>query len=210
MKTVLILSPHTDDFELSCGGTVHKLRSRGYEIHTVTYSIASESLPSHLPTDTLFHEQTAAASSLGIDPEKITILDFPVRRFSERRQDILEQLVELRKEIAPSIVFCPSSYDIHQDHEVIHKECLRAFKNNSIYGMDLPWNYFRDELRCFSGLDEKDMKAKVEALRCYRSQQGRPYFDEELVWQQAKLKGSQFGLEYAEKFEVLRIVNNEF
>ena len=34
----------------------------------------------------------------------------------------------------------PTLKDIHQDHETISKEGLRAFKNTTILGYELIWN----------------------------------------------------------------------
>ena len=68
--------------------------------------------------------------------------DFDVRTFPERRQDILELLVALWEEWRPDVVFQPSLHDIHQDHQTIAQEGLRAFKRTTILGYEIPWNNF--------------------------------------------------------------------
>lgn len=209
-KKVLVLSPHTDDFELSCGGTIHKLLEKNYEVFLITFSIAEESVPKSLPSDVLYWEQLMSAKRIGIKEENIVIYRFPVRNFNLYRQEILEILISYKNKHHFDIVFCPSSNDVHQDHEVIHNECLRAFKSTSIYGMDLPWNYFEDSFRCLSKISEKDLEAKIEALKCFKSQNFRDYFKPDYIKNFSSFRGMHFGIQYAEKFEIIRSVNHEF
>jgi len=48
MERVLILSPHTDDAELGCGGFICKLLERNVKIFWIVFSTAKESLPKKL------------------------------------------------------------------------------------------------------------------------------------------------------------------
>lgn len=50
---ILILSPHTDDAELGCGGSIIKFIEEGHNIYWVVFSTAEESLPLDLPRDIL-------------------------------------------------------------------------------------------------------------------------------------------------------------
>ena len=47
------------------------------------------------------------------------IFDFPVREFGYHRQDVLEQMVRLAREVEPEVVLVPSGADLHQDHAVV-------------------------------------------------------------------------------------------
>jgi len=75
----------------------------------------------------LYKELQNASSHLGIKKENIITYDFPVREFPKYRQEILEKLIVLKKEVQPDLVLLPSSSDIHQDHHQIYIEGLRAF-----------------------------------------------------------------------------------
>src|SRR5213080_5198228 len=112
-KRALILAPHTDDGELGCGGTTARLVEAGCDVRYVAFSIATRSLPDGFAPDTLAREVAEATAELGIPTESLTVHDFDVRTFPERRQDILELLVELWEEWAPDAVFMPSLHDIH-------------------------------------------------------------------------------------------------
>src|SRR5581483_2849136 len=118
-RKALVLAPHTDDGEFGCGGTMTRLVEAGCEVRYVAFSIATRSLPPGFPPDTLAKEVAAATAELGIPPESLTVHDFDVRTFPERRQDILELLVALWEEWQPDVVFQPSLHDVHQDHRTV-------------------------------------------------------------------------------------------
>ncbi len=199
---VLFLSPHTDDVELGCGGTLSKMIRDGREIMVVAFSPARESVPPDFPEDALIEEMKRAMEFLGIGNYKI--LEYPVRKFPEYRQEILEELVKMREEFSPDLVFVPSSSDVHQDHEVIHKEALRAFRKVSILGYEQPWNTKDFHPQCFILLTQEDVERKIRALSFYHTQKRRKYFDPEFIKSLAKLRGMQADGEYAEAFEVVR------
>ena len=74
---------------------------------------------------------------LGIPKEQLFVYDYQVRMLSYHRQEVLEELVKLRQQIKPDLVLVPSGSDLHQDHQVVHNEGLRHFKQVSIWGYEL-------------------------------------------------------------------------
>jgi N-acetylglucosamine malate deacetylase 1 len=202
----LVLAPHTDDGEFGCGGTIAKLVERGVQVHYVAFSDCVNSLPAGWPADTLVRELEAATARLGLSADRVVVHSFPVRHFTRDRQEILDVMVELQSELRPDLVLMPSVSDLHQDHETIAREGLRAFKRTTILAYEIPWNniQFRNEL--FVGLEPAQVQRKIDALGCYESQSGRYYANEEFVRAQARMRGCQVGREFAEVFEVLRAV----
>ena len=128
---LLILSPHTDDGELSAGGTIAKAIDADKEVFYIAFSICEKSLPECDSHGVLKKECLAALQDLGIPHSNTRFLDFDVRHFSSFRQQILEEMIVIGKDIQPDLVITPSSFDSHQDHNVIYNESIRAFKNNS-------------------------------------------------------------------------------
>ena len=205
-RRALVLAPHTDDGELGCGGTMARLVEAGCEVRYVAFSIATRSLPPGFEPDTLAREVRQATAELGIPEERLTVHDFDVRTFPERRQDILELLVALWEEWRPEIVFQPSHHDVHQDHQTIANEGLRAFKRTTILGYEVPWNNFDFSYGAYISLEKRHIERKVAALSRYASQQHRRYADPEYVWNLARVHGVNVNREYAECFQVYRIV----
>ncbi len=205
-KTILVLSPHTDDGELGCGATMHRFIEEGYTIIHIAFSICKDSLSAEWVPDTLAIEAKKAAAVIGIQQDNLLLLDFPVRQFIENRQLILDELIRLQKQYKPVMVFIPSSTDIHQDHGVIYVEAVRAFKHCSIYGYEMPWNNYSFSGTTFIRINENNLQAKLKALEVYQSQQHRNYMQPDFIQSLAKVRGVQAGVLYAECFESIRII----
>jgi LmbE family N-acetylglucosaminyl deacetylase len=206
VSTALVLAPHTDDGEFGCGGTLARLVERGVDVRQIAFSIASRSLPPGFPPDTLVHESRAASDALGLGPDALTVHDFEVRTFPERRQEILELLIEVQRDFRPELVLLPTLGDIHQDHHTIAAEGLRAFKRTTVLGYEIPWNQFRFHKQAYVSLEERHLDAKARALDCYASQAHRNYANEEYIRNLARTHGIEIGRAYAECFEVVRWV----
>ncbi len=201
---ILVLSPHTDDGEFGCGGSISKWLDEGKEVHYVAFSSAEKSVPKGFPSDILKKEVKDATKILGIPPNNLLVFNYPVRDFLAHRQEILENMVELENTVKPEIVLLPSTADTHQDHQVVSQEGFRAFKKNSIIGYEIPWNNLSFTTNLLVSLNEKQMKRKIEALKCYKSQSSRIYSSEEFTWDLARIRGSQIAVKYAEAFEAIR------
>jgi LmbE family N-acetylglucosaminyl deacetylase len=203
-KKVLVLAPHTDDGEFGCGGTIAKLIEEGHDVYYAAFSACQQSVLPQFPPDILITEVKAATKVLGIKSENLLLFDYDVRTFGYHRQAILDDMIKIRSEIKPDLIFMPDLHDIHQDHNTIAVEGLRAFKFSSILSYELPWNNLSFNTRCFIHLDEKQIQTKVIALQQYQSQAHRSYSDEEFIRSLARTRGVQISTRYAETFEVVR------
>lgn len=203
---VLVLAPHTDDGEIGCGGTINKLIEQGKQVYYAAFSISEESVPEGFPKDALQKEVALATAVLGIPPAHLMIHDFPVRHFPLHRQEILEILIRLSRELDPDLILAPSANDIHQDHQTIAQECLRAFKRRTILGYEEPWNTVVFNTTAFVPLHERHLLKKIEALGRYETQKGRTYLTPEFVRSLAVARGTQIQERFAECFEVPRLI----
>jgi LmbE family N-acetylglucosaminyl deacetylase len=205
---ILVLAPHTDDAELGCGGTIARFVEEGAEIFVVAFSTAEESLPEDIPKDTLRNEFFAAMPILGVPSTNLLAFRYPVRKLSAYRQEILEELVRLNREFSPNLVLLPSGQDVHQDHNSLYIEGVRAFKATaSILGYELPWNHMSFTTQAFVVLESRHIMLKWKALQEYKSQikLKRRYFSSEFIESIARVRGTQINTEWAESFEVVRL-----
>ncbi len=210
MKKILILSPHTDDAELGAGGTIHKYLNEGKNIYWVVFSTAEESLPANMPKNTLEKEFIDVTKKLNLNKNQYLIKKFHVRKLHEKRQEILELLVKIRKDFSPDLVIGPSLNDFHQDHIVVATEMVRAFKSHSsIISYELPWNNVVFHTQYFEKLTKEQIELKQKILNCYKSQilKKRNYFNSDYIFGLAKTRGVQINADYAESFEVIRWIN---
>ena len=203
-KKVLVLAPHTDDGELGCGASIHKFSSEGAEVFYVAFSICTRSLSEYLHPMTLAEEVKRATELLGVSKENLILYDYDVRHFPAIRQTILEEMVALEKQIKPDLVLMPCSTDIHQDHQTIYAEGLRAFKRTTILGYELPWNNLSFTTNTFVTLNESNVQQKIKALNEYESQKTRSYLNADFIRSLAKTRGVQIAADYAEAFELIR------
>lgn len=201
---ILILAPHTDDGELGCGGLISKYIRAGVEVYYAAFSTADESIPPEFPKNQLEIEVKEATKILGIKPENLFIYKHAVRKLSYIRQEILEELITLRHIIAPDLVLVPSRKDIHQDHRTVTDEGIRAFKNTSILGYELIWNNLSFETDYFCILTEEDVNRKINALKAYKTQEGKSYMSHDFIRSLAVVRGTQINEKFAEAFEVVR------
>ena len=201
VKRVLVLAPHPDDGELGCGATMYNLVRQDVLVNYAVFSPCYKSVPEGMDKNVLYEEVELALGHLGIGKESIRKFEYPVREFTTYRQEILEDLIQLKREINPDLILLPNSDDIHQDHHVIYSEGLRAFKTKIVLGYELLWNNRHFKSNCFIKVEQRDLQAKIAALSEYRSQQFRNYFKEEFILSHARVRGTQIGVEYAEAYE---------
>ncbi len=106
------------------------------------------------------------------------------------------------------MIFTPTRFDVHQDHETVTKEILRVYKRipTSIFGYELLLNTYSFDTSVFCSFDENQLNAKLNAYDCFESQMSRFYFSRQLFESTAKVRGTQMGADYAEAFEAIRVI----
>jgi LmbE family N-acetylglucosaminyl deacetylase len=206
MQRILILGPHTDDGEWGAGASIARWIRQGHQVWYAAFSAAEESVLAEFAPDVLRTEIIDASIELGIPKENLRVFHHKVRYFPRDRQELLEEMIRLRREIEPTLVVLPSSYDTHQDHKVISEEGFRAFKRCSILGYEIPWNNRKIDLTYFQEVEEEDIASKVRAIAAYKSQAFRNPHYEEFIRSLAVQRGFQVGCRYAEAYEVIRWV----
>jgi len=198
---VLFLAPHSDD-EVWCAGTIARFVEEGKEVHYAVFSFCEESVPPGYPPDVLHRETAESLEVLGIS-EHTHKYNFQVRCFPERARDIRETAVSLLREISPHVVMVPSTYDWHQDHQVITSEARRVFRFCSILGYETALKLIPSEHSCFIKIEERHLQKKLEAAACYKSQDFRKAWED--ITSLARMRGRQVQVEFAEMFEVIRL-----
>ncbi len=204
-ERVLVLAPHTDDGAFGCGGTTARLVEAGADVRYVSFSAGTTSLPAGLSADVCAREVREATAELGVPAGNLTVHDFKARTFPDRRQDVLELLIELWDEWRPDAVFQPSVHDVHQDHQVVAAEGLRAFKRTTVLGYETPWNNVGFPYQWYTALEQRHLERKVAALAKYASQPRRSS-DPEYVRGLSRTHGIDVNREYAEVFQAHRVV----
>jgi len=207
VNSLLVIAPHTDDSELGCGGTISRMIEEGTTVHVAVFSSAEESLPAGKAPGTLVLEFRRAMEVFRIPESQQHVFDYKVRQMPEHRQSVLEALLRLRADVMPDMVLVPSGSDLHQDHQVIHNEARRAFKEVTLWGYELPWNHSTFSTQAFVRIEQRHLDMKWSALQQYRTQieLRRPYFTRNFIDGLACVRGAQVKVDFAEAFDVVRV-----
>jgi LmbE family N-acetylglucosaminyl deacetylase len=202
-KKLLFIGAHPDDIELGCGAFIAHIVGKT-EIFCAT--ISDNQKNPHLKNVVDEHYRSMAV--LGVPPDHDIVQTFTTRYFPTDRQEILEFLFKLNREYRPDIVFCHTPSDIHQDHNTVTQEALRAFRGTTLLGFDAlrsSYNFFPHFL---VEVSEADVERKVEALRQYHTYCEKYYFDPAVLRATCIRHGALAERPFAEGFDILRIVGD--
>lgn len=198
-----MLAPHPDD-ELACAGTLIRMARAGVTVKIVYLSHCGESLPVNWDFNTRALEASAACEKMGIRGHEVW--SYRVRQFEADRQQLLQRLINLKNAMEPELVLIPSMSDMHQDHQTTHREALRAFKDTSIFGYEMAQNQIVTGNTAFVLLTSWLLDTKIEAMSLYKSQINKKYLQADFLTGLARVRGLQAGWEFAEAFEVIRLL----
>ena len=200
-ERVLFLGAHPDDIELGCGALLHHI-AKQTDVLCVTLS-DNQKNPAlqHVKAE---HYQSMAV--LGVPQEKIMLGTFTTRVFPDARQEILEYFLKLRKDFSPDLIFVHSKQDVHQDHNTMTDEALRAFRGITVLGFDVVRSSYGFFPHFLVEVTEEDVNKKIEALACYETYRDRYYFNSELTRSIMVRHGALAERPFAEGFDILRIV----
>ena len=198
---MLFIGAHPDDVELGAGALIHNIRGQ-CEILCVTFSDNQKNpMLQHV-----VEEHRASMAVLGVSPKDDLIESFETRKFPDMRQEVLEYLLKLRRDFNPEIIFCHSQNDLHQDHNVITQEALRAYRGLTVLGFDVVRSSYNFFPHFFVEVTEEDVDKKIEALLKYKTYQDKYYFNSELLRATMVRHGALAEKPFAEGFDILRVV----
>ena len=200
-KRVLFLGAHPDDIELGCGALLHHIVK-----HTDVLCVTLSDNQSNPDLKNVRDEHYKSMDVLGVVNEKIIFGPFTTRVFPNARQEILEYFLRLRKDFDPDLIFVHSKQDVHQDHNTMTDEALRAFRGITVLGFDVVRSSYGFFPHFLVEVSEKDVDKKIEALSHYETYRDRYYFNTELTRSIMVRHGALAEIPFAEGFDILRIV----
>lgn len=199
-KRVLFLGAHPDDIELGCGALLHHI-VRKTDVLCVTLSDNQKNPILKNVVD----EHYEAMAVLEVPREKIILGPFATRVFPDARQEILEYFLKLRRDFQPDLIFVHSKQDVHQDHNTMTDEALRAFRGITVLGFDVVRSSYGFFPHFLVEVTDEDVNKKIEALSRYETYRDRYYFNSELTRSIMVRHGALAERPFAEGFDILRI-----
>jgi len=200
-KKVLFIGAHPDDIELGAGALIHHILPM-CDVTCITLSDNQK----NPQLQNVLGEHYKSMEVLGVPRENVIVKEFETRLMPEHRQEILEYFLELRKKIQPDIIFTHTEKDIHQDHNAMTREALRAYRGITVLGFDVVRSSHGFFPNFFVEDNEDDVNAKLNALMQYKTYQDKYYFEADLLRATLIRHGALAEKPFAEGFDVMRVV----
>ena len=222
-KKVLVITPHPDDADFWCSGTIAKWLGDGA---TVRYVLCTDggkgttdpNISSADLSKLREQEQADAVEALGV--QELVLLHHPDGSL-EDDDELRRELVRQIRQVQPDVVLCPEPYRKnlawHRDHRIAGQVALDAVfpcARDHLHFVEL----WRDEglephktpTMLFWGTENADttidisesMDAKIKAVAAHKSQlDGRSLKEiEDFVRERAQVSEGGSGKEYVEAF----------
>ncbi len=226
MVNVLVIAPHADDETLGCGGVIRRMAIREGANVTVAILTGHGGIQNRLGPREVYttkrREAEAACRALGVS--QLVFADLPSAAVAEQLPfDLNQETLDIVREVAPSIVFCPWPFDLHHDHRRAAASFAVHWRPYVAPGAGIGEVYYYETVsethltapheRPFApdtwvALTEVELEAKLSAFECYRTQmQDHPSARSvEALRSLAVWRGSQIGAPAAEAFVTARRV----
>ena len=114
----------------------------------------------------------------------------------------VEVLEDVARSCSPDLILAPSAGDAHQDHRTIGEILPTVFRDQLYLAYEIPkWDGDLGRPSLYVPLSQQDIRHKAELLhKCYPSQRGRDWWDDEVFLGLARLRGMECRARYAEAF----------
>lgn len=199
-KIIIAIGAHPDDIEIGCGGTIKKHVLSGDDVYFLIATNGEKGGNKH----ERIAEANKSAELMGI--KGIYFLDLPDSFVSHDGQTV--QLIDdIMKKVIPNIVYVHSLNDYHQDHSNIAKSTLSSSRGmkNSIMCYEAPSTTLKFTPIAFNNIS-KTFESKMECINQFISQEKKDYVERQAVVNLAKFRGKIINVQYAEAFEVVRLI----
>jgi LmbE family N-acetylglucosaminyl deacetylase len=191
--SVLAIGAHPDDIEIGAGGFLLGLADRDVRARYVVLTGTAERQQ---------EARTAAREFLPNADLTVDLLDLPENRFPAIWGEVKDALTEVARSCSPHIVLAPSTGDAHQDHRTIAELIPTVFRDQLYLAYEIPkWDGDMSRPSVYVPLSSSVAHRKVELLnKCFPSQRGRDWWDDEVFLGLARLRGMECRAPYAEAF----------
>lgn len=203
-KNVVVFGAHPDDFEVGCSGTIIKYFN---DINLKVFVMSDRYEDGNVRD---LNELKKSFKILGLEKVPVKIFDIPTRIFHDYQSRIRNILYDIATKTEVDIVFTTPLNDIHQDHIVLAQEVLRLFREKTIFGYEVIRSGYNFKPQLHVKLTEEIVERKIKAVQSYKTQwstttSGGYYFSKDVMKGLMRARGAQFGLAYAEAFEIYHL-----
>jgi LmbE family N-acetylglucosaminyl deacetylase len=191
--SVLAIGAHPDDIEIGAGGLLLRL-AQGRP--RVRYLVLTGTAERHQEARNAAHAFLPGADL------SVELFGLPETRFPAVWGSVKDILADTARSFSPDVIIAPSPDDAHQDHRTIAELVPTVFRDQLYLGYEIPkWDGDIGRPSMYVPLSAEVARHKVELLhKCFPSQQGRDWWDDEVFLGLARLRGMECRAPYAEAF----------
>ncbi len=195
---VLCLGAHPDDIEIGCGGTLLTLADRP---RTTVHALV-------LTGDERRAAETRAALPCFFPGATLDVLGLPDGRLPGEWAAVKEALEGLAVVRRPDVVLAPRPDDAHQDHRLLGELVTTVWRDSLVLHYEIPkWDGDLAQPTHYVPFPTETARRKVELLdKCFPSQAGRDWWDDELFRGLMRMRGMECRARYAEGFFAAKVV----
>lgn len=199
--SVLAVGAHPDDIEIGAGGTLLDLSASqpGLQVRYVVLTGSAD------------RQQEARNAARAFAPSAeltIDLLDLPEGRLPTVWGQVKEALESVGQSCSPDLILAPSRDDAHQDHRTIGEIVPTVFRDHLYLSYEIPkWDGDVGRPSVYVPISATIARRKLELLhKCFPSQQGRDWWDDEVFLGRARLRGMECRAPYAEAFTCTKLI----
>lgn len=202
-RNILVISPHPDDMEFGCGGTLYKFFKKGFKITIYTATLGEYGGEPLIRKK----EQEKSAKILNAN---LIFGNFKDTEVFLKRELIID-VENIIKRVKPFLIFVNFFKDSHQDHVALSKATITAarYVNNLLF-YETPTSFDFIPNIYFDICDV--MKIKEKLLNSHKSQVNKTRVKNLSIIESAKstaiFRGYQARVKYAEAFLSQRLLLN--
>ncbi len=198
----LVIGAHPDDIEIAAGASIAKLHDAGYQVRALVLSHGERGGKA----DHRMTEAEIGAKFLELDGVKV--MDFHDTQMQSQAFEIVNAIESVICEYEPDMIFTHSKHDLHQDHQTVYESTLRAARDRRTTILCYESPSVTDEFIPVYYIDVCGyVDVKIEAIHKHWDQHKKPYMNPDLVRSKLNFRGNQAKIDYAEGFEVVRMVS---
>jgi LmbE family N-acetylglucosaminyl deacetylase len=222
-QRVLVVTPHPDDAEVWCGGTVARWTKRGATVYYLLCTDGGKGTDSPDITAgglAAIREQEQRQAALVLGVEGVMMLHHPDGEL-EDTSDFRKEIVREIRRVRPEVVLCPEPYRKnlawHRDHRItgqVTQDAVFPYARDHLHHVEL-WKEeglqpHKTKTLLFWGTEQADtciditetVDLKIEALLAHESQVANRRKEDiaSFIREQAQKAGASQGYKYGEAF----------
>jgi LmbE family N-acetylglucosaminyl deacetylase len=182
---LLCIGAHSDDLEIGCGGTMLELTGRSAPVDVTWVILSGIGLRGREARTSARRFLRAARSA------DIRVAGFSDGYFPSQYAEVKDYFEQLKRDVAPDLVFTHFGQDLHQDHRTVSELTWNTFRDHMILEYEIvKYDGGLGSPNAFVPISRVNCRRKVRMLmRGFSTQRSRRWFTEDTFMAMSRIRG---------------------